>query len=117
MAGADDLMRLSIDLTQAGQAAQFQAPRIVAKAASDVEAAGKARCPVDTGTLRNSIGSDLDLAGASAIIGPAADYGAYVEYGTSGPRTSGPQPYMGPALDQVAPGFIAAIEKLGGDIL
>lgn len=114
MAGAGDLMRLSIDLTQAGQAAQFLAPRIVAKAASDVEAAGKARCPVDTGTLRNSIGSDLDLAGASAIIGPAADYGAYVEYGTS---RMGPQPYMGPALDQVAPGFIAAIERLGGDIL
>lgn len=45
MAGVDDLMRLSVDLTQAGQAAQFQAPRIVAKAASDVEAAGKARCP------------------------------------------------------------------------
>ena len=79
-----------------------------------MEAAAKGFCPVDTGFLRSSIGVDLDMAAASAVIGPTAEYGAFVEFGTS---RMAPAAYMGPALDRVSPSFAAAIEQLGGDVL
>ena len=39
-----------------------------------------ANCPVATGRLRGSIVSQVD--GDSVAIGPTADYGIYVEFGT-----------------------------------
>lgn len=89
------------------------------KTARDIEADAKQRAPVDTGNLKSSIGhSDLRTVGQSGSleveIGPTANYGAYVEYGTS---RMGPQPFMGPALDRNAPGFIAALEQIAGGIL
>ena len=110
----DDLNRLAADLTRAAAAAQYRAPLVVAKAAHDVEAIAKSLCPVDTGFLRNSIGVDLKLTEVAAEIGPTAEYGAFVEFGTS---TQPPAAYMGPALDRVSPGFVQAIEQLGGDVL
>ena len=52
----------------------------LAAAGEVVSADAKANCPVDTGYLRNSIAVQVD--GNSAVIGPSADYGIYVEYGT-----------------------------------
>ncbi len=114
MDGFDELNRLAVDLTHAATSAQAKAPLVVAKAAHDVEALAKGFCPVDTGFLRNSIGVDLDFLDVRAVIGPTADYGPFVEFGTS---RQAPAAFMGPALDRVSPGFVQAIEQLGGDIL
>lgn len=90
----------------------------VRKSAADVEAGAKARAPVDTGNLRNSITTSVEGDGRSgavtATVGPTANYGGYVEYGTS---RMGPQPYLGPAFDQVVPSFVQAMEDAAGGIL
>jgi HK97 gp10 family phage protein len=83
-----------------------------------IENAAKAMCPVDTGTLQDSISTTIDDSGKTIIgrVGPHTDYAAYVEFGTGiagagspgageGPyNTSWPgmpaQPYMRPALDE-----------------
>ncbi len=111
---ADDLDSLAADLTRAGLTAGVKVAAVVAKAAHDVEALGKAFAPVDTGALRGSITTTIGALGLSAEIGPSVDYGAYVEYGTS---RQAPAAYMGPALDRVSPDFAAALEVLGGTIL
>ena len=112
MSGLDELNSIAADLRKAGFLAQWRAGQVVAKAAYDVEGIAKGFCPVDTGFLRSSIGVDLAL--FSAVIGPTANYGPYVEFGTS---RMAPAAFMGPALDQVTPEFVAAIEALGGDVL
>ena len=114
MSGFDDLNRLAVDLTAASMSAQREAPRLVATAAGELEAIAKALCPVDSGKLKRSIGTNLDLVNASAVIGPSEYYGAFVEWGTS---DTAPAAFMGPALDRVTPGFVQAIETLGGNIL
>jgi len=60
-------------------------------------------CPVDTGNLRSSISLDEENGGLGWIVGPTAEYGDYVERGTS---RMGPQPYLGPAYDQRLSGLI-----------
>lgn len=94
--------------------------RGLAMAGEVVRAHAVANCPVATGRLKDSIVSQVD--GDSVAIGPTADYGIYVEFGTgskgdksvshtskrhwtyySGGRfytTSGqaPQPFLVPAL-------------------
>lgn len=114
MSGYDELMQVAADLSKAAESAQYKAPMVVAKAALDLEGIAKTFCPVDTGFLRGSIGTDLDLPAASAVIGPTADYAEYVEFGT---HRMAPQAFMGPALDRVSPSFVEAIESLGGDVL
>ena len=114
MSGLDELNSIAADLRKAGFLAQWRAGQVVAKAAYDVEGIAKGFCPVDTGFLRSSIGVDLDMAAASAVIGPTAEYGAFVEFGTG---RMAPHAFMGPALDRVSPSFAAAIEQLGGDVL
>ena len=113
-----DLRKLTIDLTTAGPRVGALASQILRKAALDVEAEAKRLAPVDTGNLRASIGVDLGDDGrsgtASATIGPTASYGIYLEHGT---RRMAPRPYMGPALDKVAPGFEAAIGQAAGSVL
>lgn len=114
MAGFDDLNRVAADLSKAAIRAQVKAPVVVAKAAHDVEAIAKSFCPVDTGFLRSSIGVDLSFTEVKATIGPTAEYGPMVEFGTS---RQAPAAFMGPALDRVTPSFTQAIELLGGDLL
>lgn len=59
----------------------------LAAAGEVVSADAKANCPVDTGYLRNSIAVQVD--GNSAVIGPSADYGIYVEFGTGSKGSGG----------------------------
>lgn len=113
------LNRLGVDLGQAAAKVGDRVRTVLRKSALDVEANAKAFAPVDTGTLRSSIGhSDLramSQAGALEVeIGPTVSYGHYVEFGTS---RMGPAAYMGPALDRVAPSFVAAIEAVAVEIL
>ncbi len=52
----------------------------LALAGEVVRAHAVANCPVATGRLKGSIVSQVD--GDSVAIGPTADYGIYVEFGT-----------------------------------
>lgn len=90
----------------------------VRKTAFDIEADAKVLAPVDTGTLENSISTTITGDGRTgsidAEIGPTAEYGSFVEYGTS---RMGPQPYMAPAAERHIPGLEKAIGLLGGEVL
>lgn len=88
----------------------------VRRTAYAIERDAKVLCPVDTGALRNSISTSFEgdgrFRGITAEIGPTAEYGLYVEEGTS--RMSG-QPYLGPSYDKNIGGLqtaLAAIDPL-----
>lgn len=85
---------------------------VLDKTAASVQRTAQMRAPVDTGNLRNSIG--VSRTGAtSREIGPTANYGVFVEFGTS---RMGPQPFMGPALESVRPSFEQAMSEIGIDL-
>jgi HK97 gp10 family phage protein len=54
-----------------------------------------ARCPVDTGYLRSTIGHKIKP--KEAQVGPGAEYAKHVEFGTV---KSAEQPFVRPALDE-----------------
>lgn len=108
------LNALAASLTAASAKAKTMAGMAVAKTALDCEAAAKRRAPVDTGALRNSIGTSIAGDRMSAEIGPTVNYAPYQEYGTS---RMAAQPYMGPALDEVTPGFMSAMEQISKGLL
>ena len=108
------LNRLTADLLKSESTAKKMASLAIRKTALDCQASAQRRAPVDTGALRNSIGTEFGDSGMSALIGPTVNYGAYVEFGTS--RMSA-QPYMSPAMDEVTPGFISALEQIGKGLL
>lgn len=103
---------LAADLTGASVRGAMLAGVVVRKTAADLEAQAKAFCPVDTGNLRSSIGTDL--AGLEATVGPTAAYGIYVEFGTS---RMAPRAFLGPALDRVTPGFVDAMGQIADGLL
>ena len=90
-----DLNRLVADLTNASLVAQVRAGTVLTKSAADIAATAAQLAPVDTGALKNSIGWDF-VEDLTVEIGPTAEYGAHVEYGTV---NMAPHAYMGPALD------------------
>lgn len=104
--------RLYADISEAGPRNKARLSRALRKTALDIEGDAKIFVPVDTGALKNSIGSDID--DFHAEIGPTMDYASYVEEGTS--RMS-PQPYMRPAAERRIPGLRRAVSDIGGDIL
>lgn len=122
MAGFDfdmsQVNALAVSLGDAAKTVDRRASAVVRKTAFDVEATSKQFAPVDTGALRNSIGTDVYdnrlLGAVEAEIGPTVEYGAYVEFGTS---RQAPAAYMGPALDRHTPAFVQALEQLGGEVL
>lgn len=111
-----ELNKLIADLSAGSARVAAKASTVVRKAALDVEAEAKRLAPVDTGFLRNSIGSTItgDSGSVTAEIGPTADYGAYLEFGT---RSMAPRAYMGPALDRITPSFVQALEQTAGEVL
>ena len=115
MSGEEQLRRLSADIARAAKTTGARAQIVVRKTAYDIERTAKNKVPVDTGNLKGSIGhSDARSVGRSGTlaieIGPTANYGAYVELGTS---RMAPQPYMGPAADLHAPAFEQAMQQIG----
>jgi len=107
-----ELRDLEGDLKKGAAKVEELAPLVVKKSALDIERDAKIKAPVDTGNLMGSIGSDID--GLSAEVGPTAEYGGYVEYGTS---KMDAQPYMGPAFEKHAPVFEKALGQVAGKIL
>lgn len=112
MLDASELLALSADLGKASYEVTRKAQQVVAKAAHDIEGDGKRLAPVDTGALRNSIGTRISGGGLTAEIGPTVDYAVFVEYGT---RRMAPRAFMGPALDRHSGAFVQAVEQLGGE--
>lgn len=87
---------------------EAKADAIVTKAAMDLEAHAKTRAPVDTGTLKNSIqATRVGTAHWRVVVG--ADYGVYVEWGTS---RMAAQPFLQPAIQAVSPGFLQALKSV-----
>lgn len=117
---ADDgpLRALSADLTTAGREVGNRARAVVRKTAYDIEASAKALAPVDTGNLKGSIShSDLRIGNTGTLvaeIGPTANYGVFLEQGTS---RMAAQPFMGPAADRHTPGFEQAMQQLGAEAI
>jgi HK97 gp10 family phage protein len=107
-----EIRRFERDIEVGSQEATKQVRNTVRKATFETEAGGKTRAPVLTGFMRNSItsdfiGSNRDI--AVGTTGPEAEYSPYVELGTS---RQAPQPFMGPAADEVEPRFYAALEAI-----
>lgn len=114
--GAEEMGKLAADLTRASSTVAARAGVAMSKAARDIQAGAQNRAPVDTGNLRSSISTDTQTGGGTlrAEVGPTANYGGYVENGTSRQRA---QPYLRPATDAALPGYQAALGQLGADIL
>ena len=90
-------------------AAHEKAEAAIAKAAADIEAQAKARAPVDTGLLKNSINQPPPEDSMRRVVESPVNYSVYLEYGTS---RAPAQPYMTPAVEFVKPSFEAAMRKL-----
>jgi HK97 gp10 family phage protein len=103
---------LARDLRAAGDTITPKAERVVAVGGHRVLATMQARTPVDTGHLKSS--ESVDVAGLRFEAGPTADYGEYVELGTS---RMAAEPYAGPAFDQELDGIIDALGDAGSRIL
>lgn len=118
MFGAEtqELNALSASLGWFSRSLLPRAEVIVRSTASRIQRDAQIEAPVDTGNLRSSIGFGVRKTrySVSADIGPTANYGGFVEMGTS---VSAPQPFMGPAFDRHAPGFEHAIGILAGRII
>ena len=65
--------------------------------------------PVDTGTLKRSIGMAVRDGGFTAEVEPTVEDAAYVEYGT---RFMNAQPYMRPSYNQQKEKFKSDMKKL-----
>lgn len=109
-------LRLAASFENAAGAVGSRVSAALRKTAHDIQADATALAPVDTGTLQNSISTDITGDGRfttmAAEIGPTAEYGGFVEEGTS---RMAAQPYMGPAFDRRYPLFEAALGKIAED--
>lgn len=106
------LNQLTRQLGELGARGSAMARVVLAKTAADIERDAKAFAPVDTGNLQNSISRTVSE--FSAEIGPTANYGAYVEFGTS---RHGPAAFVGPAFDRHAGEFVTALGMIAGRAL
>jgi HK97 gp10 family phage protein len=105
-----DLDKLAADLAGTGPKAEALTRTVVQKIAFDTVAGAQAVVAVDTGNLKSTIGQDFDDDGMGFEAGPTANYGHYVEYGTS--RMS-PQPYMRPAFDRAVKPIDEIMRQVG----
>lgn len=81
---------------------------IVAKAAMDIQAHAQNRAPVRTGFLKGSIQAKREKP-LSWRVDVQADYGIYVELGTS---RMAARPYLIPAVEMVRPSFLSAMSQV-----
>jgi HK97 gp10 family phage protein len=107
-----EIRRFERDVEVGSVEAGKQVRNVVRKSVFATEAGGKARAAVLTGFMRNSITSDFRGSNADVAqgeTGPEAAYAPFVEHGTS---RQAPQPFMGPAADEVEPTFYAGLEAI-----
>lgn len=111
---ASEVERLAEALGNVAARADARVALVMRKTGHDVVRAAQQLAPVDTGHLRASIGVDIDPDGLGFEAGPTANYGHYVELGTS--RMS-PQPYLFPAFDANLPAAYEALEQVAAGML
>lgn len=83
--------------------------RVVRHNGAEMQTKAQQNAPVDTGTLKRSIGLEITDSGMAAEVRPTADYAPYVEYGT---RFMEAQPYLKPAFDEQKEKFKKDMKKL-----
>lgn len=112
--GIEEMNTVAATMARNSAAMLVAADKLVRSAGFAVQQWGQSFAPVDTGFLRSSITVAFTggvLAGFyQTSVGPEAAYGPHVEYGTS---IMAPYAFMGPALDRVAPAFLAAVAAMG----
>lgn len=82
---------------------------IVKQNGAEMQGKAQRNAPVDTGTLKRSIGLEISKGGMSATVEPSAEYAAYVEFGT---RHMNAQPYLKPAFESQSVQFEKDMKKL-----
>lgn len=85
------------------------AKRIVRQNGAELQARAQRNAPVDTGTLKRSIGLEISGDGLTAKSAATAEYAPYQEWGT---RYMEAQPYMGPAFNDQKEIFKRDLNKL-----
>lgn len=110
---AAQMFQLATDLQKVPSKAIPLASKVVRKTAKDIEGTAKSIAPVDTGNLKNSIGSQ-DVGPLEAEVRATANYAVYLETGTS---RMAAQPFMGPAADKHTPAFSDAMAQIIGGAL
>ena len=83
--------------------------RVVSQNGSEMQRGAQRKVPVDTGTLKRSIGLELSDGGLTATVEPTAEYSGYVEYGT---RYMEAQPFVRPAFNEQKQQFINDMKGL-----
>ena len=83
--------------------------RVVRHNGAEMQEKAQRNAPVDTGTLKRSIGLKITDGGMSAEVEPTAEYAPYVELGT---RFMEAQPYLKPAFDEQKEKFKKDMKKL-----
>ena len=83
--------------------------QVVRHNGAEMQEKAQRNAPVDTGTLKRSIGIDITDAGMTAEVEPTAEYAPYVELGT---RFMEAQPYLKPAFDEQKEKFKKDMKKL-----
>lgn len=83
--------------------------KVVRHNGAEMQAKSQQNAPVDTGTLKRSIGIEITDGGMTAEVEPTADYAPYVELGT---RFMEAQPYLGPAFNEQKEKFKKDMKKL-----
>ena len=83
--------------------------RVVRRNGAEMQEKAQRNAPVDTGTLKRSIGLEITDSGMAAEVEPTAEYAPYVELGT---RFMEAQPYLKPAFDDQKEKFRKDMKKL-----
>ena len=113
-----ELRKLAADLDKEGPRAGADVSAAVKRSAEAVKKAAVEMAPKRTGELAGSIGVDMygdgRSSGVTAVIGPLARYGLFVEKGTS---KMAPQPYMEPAFSAESPKLEQSIADIAAKVL
>lgn len=83
--------------------------RVVRHNGAEMQEKAQRNAPVDTGTLKRSIGLEITDSGMAAEVEPTAEYAPYVELGT---RFMEAQPYLKPAFEEQKEKFKKDMKKL-----
>ena len=83
--------------------------RVVRKNGADMQSRAQRNAPVDTGTLKRSLGLEITNSGMAAEVEPTAEYAPYVEYGT---RFMDAQPFVKPAYNAQKEQFKQDMDRL-----
>lgn len=76
---------------------------------SEMQKKAQRNAPVDTGTLKRSIGIDISDGGMTATVEPTAEYAPYVELGT---RFMEAQPFLKPSFEEQKKQFEKDLKEL-----